>query len=109
MSQLLAAAEVALVLCSPTIQDAVVQESAVAKSRYEVNFTLDRVTLKAFVDEHKIVGCKVPVRDQMNTFQSALYSDLSFSSDSYRYGSFSTVRVAEVFREKLLVPCDENT
>ena len=43
-----------------------------------------------------------------SAFQSALYSDLSFSSESYRYGSFSTVRVAEVFREKLLVPCDEN-
>ena len=108
MSQLLAAAEVALVLCSPTIQDAVVQESFVEKSRYEVNFTLDSVALKEFVDEHKIVGGKVPVRDQMNTFQSALYSDLSFSSESYRYGSFSTVRAAEVFREKLLVPCDEN-
>ena len=87
----------------------VVQESVVEKSSYEVHFTLDSVTLKAFVDEYKIVGGKVPVRDQMTTFQSALYSDLSFSTDSYRYGSFSTVRVAEVFREKLLVPCDENT
>ena len=109
MSQLLAAAEVALVLCSPTIQDAVVQESFVEKSRYEVNFTLDSVALKEFVDEHKIVGGKVPVRDQMNTFQSALYSDLSFSSGSYRYCCLLTVRAAEVLREKLLVPCDENT